>query len=81
MVISYATMYFTWNDCKGIRKELVAANIAVVASETKEHAVLFFNNSMVKLERKFRLMVDTPQDDNMAEVRFADTSLANLATT
>jgi len=74
-------MYFTWNDCKGIRKELVAANIAVVASETKGHAVLFFNNSMVKLERKFRLMVDTRQNDNMAGIGFADTDLANLATT
>ena len=53
MAMSCATMYFTWNDCKGVRKELVAANIAVVASETKGHAVLSFNKSMVKLERKF----------------------------
>lgn len=74
-------MYFTWSDCKGIRKELVAASIAVVASETKGHAVLFFNNSMVKLERKFRSMVGTRQNDNMAGIGFADSDLANLATT
>jgi len=66
---------------QGIRKQLGAANIAVVASETKGHAVLFFNNSMVKLKRKFRLMVGTPQNDNMSEIGFADTDLANLATT
>ena len=74
-------MYFTWNDCKGIRKQLVAANVAVVASETKGHAVLFFNNSMVKLERKFRLMVETRQNGNMSGIGFTDPDLANLAIT